>query len=111
MAKMLSDMLFLAQADNNLLKPELVKIDLQAEMRNLFDYFGAWAEERDVELELVGPQACIPGDRLMIRRALSNLLSNAIRYTPPGGVVIAIFGVESTNARVCITKPDRTSVV
>jgi two-component system heavy metal sensor histidine kinase CusS len=105
MAKMLSDMLFLAQADNNLLKPELVKIDLQAEMRILFDYFGAWAEEREVGLHTLGPQVCILGDRLMIRRALSNLLSNAIRYTPAGGIVTAMFGVESTSARVCIKNP------
>ncbi|WHQ45963.1 Cu(+)/Ag(+) sensor histidine kinase [Alcaligenes faecalis] len=105
MAKMLGDMLFLAQADNNLLKPELIKIDLQAEMRNLFDYFGAWAEEREVGLELVGPQVCILGDRLMIRRALSNLLSNAIRYTPAGGIVTAIFAVKSTNVRVCVQNP------
>lgn len=105
MAKMLSDMLFLAQADNNLLKPELVKIDLPAEMRNLFDYFGAWAEEREVSLELVGPQVCTLGDRLMIRRALSNLLSNAIRYTPAGCIVTAIFGVESAHIRICIQNP------
>lgn len=87
MAKMVSDMLFLAQADNNLLKPELAKIDLEAEVRILFDYFGAWAEERDVRLEIAGQQICIFGDRLMIRRALSNVLSNAIRYTPPGNIV------------------------
>src|SRR3546814_15588448 len=68
MAKMLSDMLFLAQADNNLLKPELVKINIQAEMRNLFDYFGDWSEEHDVVLELVGTPAVIPGERMMIRR-------------------------------------------
>src|SRR3546814_5224003 len=35
MAKMVSDMLFLAQADNNLLKPELVEIDLEAEIKVL----------------------------------------------------------------------------
>lgn len=89
MAKMVSDMLFLIQADNNLLKPELVNIDVEAEMRVLFDYFGAWAEEREVGLEIIGEPVCILGDGLMARRALSNLLSNAIRYTPREGTVSA----------------------
>jgi two-component system heavy metal sensor histidine kinase CusS len=105
MAKMLSDMLFLAQADNNLLKPELVEVDLQTEVRILIDYFGAWAEEREVALEIAGPKVCILGDRLMIRRALSNLLSNAIRYTPAGGTVTAALAADSTNIRICIRNP------
>src|SRR5699024_6933336 len=78
MAKMIGDMLFLAQADNKLLKPELVEIDLEAEMRILFDYFSAWAEEKNVLLVLKGEQVWMVGDRLMMRRALSNLVSNAI---------------------------------
>jgi two-component system heavy metal sensor histidine kinase CusS len=87
MAKMVGDMLFLAQADNKLLKPELVVIDLAVEVRSLFDYFEAWAEEQMVTLTLVGPEVGVQGDRLMIRRALSNLLSNAIRNTSKGGTV------------------------
>lgn len=87
MAKMVGDMLFLAQADNHLLKPELVKIDLQAEINILFDFFGAWADERGVRLEVNGREGFILGDRLMIRRALSNVLSNAIRHTPPNSTI------------------------
>ncbi|WP_420869936.1 Cu(+)/Ag(+) sensor histidine kinase [Alcaligenes phenolicus] len=90
MAKMVGDMLFLAQADNKLLKPELVAIDLEAEIRILFDYFGAWAEEREVALDLSGEPVNMLGDRLMIRRVLSNLLSNAIRHTPSGETVSAL---------------------
>lgn len=89
MAKMVGDMLFLAQADNQLLKPELVDIDLEAELSNLFDYFSAWAEELGVLLESTGKQVYMRGDRLIMRRALSNLLSNAIQHTPKGGRVIA----------------------
>ncbi|HUH59988.1 MAG TPA: heavy metal sensor histidine kinase [Candidimonas sp.] len=105
MAKMLGDMLFLAQADNKLLKPELVEIDLLAELRVLFDYFGAWAEEREVGLEVVGHHASMLGDRLMMRRALSNLLSNAIRHTPAQAVVTATLEVETSNIRIRIRNP------
>jgi len=105
MAKMVGDMLFLAQADNNLLKPELVKINLDAEVRILFDYFGAWAEERNVELKIAGERVCVLGDPLMIRRALSNLLSNAIRHTPPHRAVVVSFRSAKDLAHVCIQNP------
>lgn len=87
MAKMVGDMLFLAQADNKLLKPEFVAVNLATEVQSLFDYFEAWAEERMVTLRLIGPEVGVRGDRLMMRRALSNLLSNAIRNTPKGSAV------------------------
>ncbi|NYT85275.1 Cu(+)/Ag(+) sensor histidine kinase [Pollutimonas harenae] len=105
MAKMVGDMLFLAQADNNLLKPELVTIDLDVEIRVLFDYFGAWAEERGVALELAGERVCMSGDRLMIRRALSNLLSNAIRYTPTGETVDVSLQATGDVVKVRIQNP------
>jgi len=91
MAQMIADMLFLAQADNGLLKPGQAELDLAEETRALFDYFDAWAEERGVALALLDerPAAAPPlrGDRLMLRRALSNLLVNAIRHTESGHAV------------------------
>lgn len=105
MAKMVGDMLFLAQADNNLLKPELVEIDLEAEIKMLFDYFSAWAEEREVQLHAVGGPVLVRGDRLMIRRALSNLLSNAIRYAPRGRSVTVLLNLVADKASVCIANP------
>ncbi len=97
MAKMVGDMLFLAQADNNQLKPELVSVNLGAEVQGLFEYFEAWAEERSVSLIRQGPVLCVQGDRLMMRRALSNLLSNAIRYTPSGRAVTVSLAANSND--------------
>ncbi|PLC48596.1 two-component sensor histidine kinase [Pollutimonas subterranea] len=105
MAKMVGDMLFLAQADNKLLKPELVIVDLAAEVRSLFDYFEAWAEERMVTLTLVGADVGVQGDRLMIRRALSNLLSNAIRNTPKAGVVTVSVSSAPNKAVLSVENP------
>nr|WP_052162491.1 heavy metal sensor histidine kinase [Aquabacterium sp. NJ1] len=81
MAKMVGDMLYLAQTDNHRIKPEFSRVNLAQEVTDLFDYFEAFAEERQVQLSLSGPATWIQGDRLMLRRALSNLLSNAILHT------------------------------
>ncbi|HFV9293942.1 TPA: Cu(+)/Ag(+) sensor histidine kinase [Serratia fonticola] len=87
MAKMVSDMLFLAQADNNQLIPERSRVDLRTETMKVFEFFEAWAEEQEVSLKFEGSSALIGGDLLMLRRVINNLLSNAIRYTPRGMAV------------------------
>jgi two-component system, OmpR family, heavy metal sensor histidine kinase CusS len=86
MAQMIGDMLYLAQADNGLCKPNNAEVDLAGEVRAFFDYYEAWAEECGVKLTFEG-DAQASGDRLMLRRALNNLLANAIRHTPAGGTV------------------------
>jgi two-component system, OmpR family, heavy metal sensor histidine kinase CusS len=82
MGKMISDMLFLAQSDHRLAAPEMTSVDLAAETRALFDYFDAWAEHLGVRLVLEGEAPAVRGDRLMLRRALSNLIANALHHTP-----------------------------
>ena len=87
LGKMIGDMLYLAQADNRLSTPEMVDIDLTSEVGALFDFFEALAEDQGIKLEVAGSAPMIRGDRLMIRRALSNLISNALRYTPQGDAI------------------------
>jgi two-component system heavy metal sensor histidine kinase CusS len=84
LARMISDMLFLAQADNGLIVPKREPIDLAEQVRELFDFFDALAEEKNLQLSLTG-SAQVSGDKLMLRRALANLISNAIRHTPRDG--------------------------
>ncbi|MFZ1574429.1 MAG: heavy metal sensor histidine kinase, partial [Chromatiaceae bacterium] len=104
MAKMIGDMLFLAQADNGLLKPGTAVVDLAAEVRDLFDCFDAWAEERGVALTLDGA-AAVPGDRLMLRRALNNLLANAIHHTPADQGVRVRLETDAEVTRVMVENP------
>ena len=86
LARMIADMLFLAKADQGLIVPTREAVDLAAEIDGLFEFYEALAEEGGVRLMREGG-ASVSGDRLMLRRALSNLLSNAIRHTGSGGAV------------------------
>lgn len=86
LARTISDMLFLAQADNGLIVPSREQVDLAVQVRELFDFFDALAEEKGLHLSLKG-DGLVCGDKLMLRRALANLLSNAIRHTPKDGSI------------------------
>ncbi len=104
MAQMIGDMLFLAKADNGLNPPTTVTVDLATEVINLFDYYEAWAEEQGVSLSLKGG-ATVECDRLMLRRALSNLLANAIRHTPAGSGVTVQLGRRNNEVVISVQNP------
>lgn len=99
--RMVSDMLFLAKAENGLAVPRSERVDLAAETRDLFDYYDALAEQRRVALVLEG-DGSTTGDRLMLRRAIGNLLSNAIRHSFAGSSVLVTIGetAQHTTLRV-----------
>ncbi len=84
LSRIISDMLFLAKSDNKLIVPQQEHIDLSAEVGSLFEFYDALAEEKGISLSCAG-KGWVSGDRLMLRRAVNNLLSNAMRHTPPGG--------------------------
>jgi two-component system heavy metal sensor histidine kinase CusS len=86
LARMISDMLFLAKADNRLVLPRREPIDMAEEVRRLFEFHEAQAAESHISLSLEGA-GMVYGDRIMLQRAISNLLANAIRHAPKGGNV------------------------
>lgn len=86
LSRMIADMLFLAKADNHQIIPQREQVDLAEEARGVIDYYGVLAEEKGIALSCSG-SGTVSGDRLMLRRAINNLLSNAIRHTPKGGQV------------------------
>jgi len=86
LSRMISDMLFLAKTDYSLITPFNEVVDLEHEINEVFSYFEGVAEGKNVHLTLEG-KGSICGDRMLLRRAIINLLSNAIRHTPENGSV------------------------
>ncbi len=86
LSRMVSSMLFLARADNAGQHLHLERVALAVEFRKLADFYDIAAEEQGITLAIHG-EAELDADPVLLRRALSNLLTNALRYTPRGGTV------------------------
>jgi two-component system heavy metal sensor histidine kinase CusS len=86
LARMVSDMLFLAKTEGGIQLPSKEYFSAEQEVRALLDFYEAVADEKNVRMSLHGG-GNIVGDRLMFRRAVSNLLSNALRHTKAAGEV------------------------
>jgi two-component system heavy metal sensor histidine kinase CusS len=101
LGRMIADMLLLAKADNGLFIPNLQTLQLASEVRALFDYYDAVADEKGVKFTLEG-DGTLGADRLMLRRALGNLLSNAIRHATPHTAVEVSIQAGVKSIEICV---------
>lgn len=88
LSKMVSDMLWLAKSKNGLITPNKQPLNIADEISAIFEFFEALAEEAGVKLAFSGQPSVINADRSLLRHALTNLLSNAIRHTASGHSIV-----------------------
>jgi len=86
--ELLNDLLDSARLDSGVLKLDISSfpiIDLLEELRR---QYAPLAQARHLRLCIVGCSEVVRSDRLLLRRIIQNYLSNALRYTERGGVVV-----------------------
>lgn len=94
LTRMIESMLFLASADHARAESvRRVPLDARAHMQAVVDFYQALADEREIGLHCEG-EAVVFADSTLLRRGLSNVVSNAIEYTPDGGRVTLRAAVE-----------------
>ena len=104
MSRMIDDMLFLAKSDNGLISHEKKPIDLVEIVEKLQEYYSLLADERGIGLTVSG-RGSVRGDVLMLHRAISNLLSNALRYTSEGKCINVDIQQKGTSVLVVVENP------
>ncbi|WP_339515013.1 heavy metal sensor histidine kinase [Pseudomonas sp. RL_15y_Pfl2_60] len=95
-SQIVSDMLFLANVSHPAALLDFESVDLDYQLGLVTELFSFSAEEKHIGLRISG-QGKVYGDHLMIQRAISNLLSNAIRHSPAGSDVEISIRAENGN--------------
>ena len=98
LSQMSEALLFLARAENGAAPPHKAPLDARRELVAVAAYFEAEADERGVALQVKGESFGLEADAVLLRRALANLVSNALRHTPRGGQIVIRAGAPDGEA-------------
>jgi signal transduction histidine kinase/CheY-like chemotaxis protein len=87
--EMLTTLLDRSKLDAGAVRAERQRVELRAVFAQLERDFTGPAEVRGLRLRVVPTQLAVESDRLLLLRILRNLVSNAVRYTQAGAVLVA----------------------
>ena len=102
LSRMIENVLFLARAEHPQFVKHMREFDAGQELTRIADYFEGIADDANVRVQVTGA-AALTADVELFRRAVSNLLANAIRYTPRGGEIVLDAAESGEEVRVTVS--------
>jgi two-component system, OmpR family, heavy metal sensor histidine kinase CusS len=88
MENLVNDLLFLSRVDEGQFKPALTSLDISKVLAESEEAFQYLFEDKGINFVAgISPELHVNGDRTLILRVIANLLDNAAKNTPAGGLV------------------------
>jgi signal transduction histidine kinase len=111
-------LLSITQAESGIRREDLIDLDVAAITRDAAELYEPSAEEKGIAFSVTtADDLQIRGNRHLLSQALANLLDNAIKYTPKGGIVNVTASRVNGSAELVVTdsgpgiaEPDRERV-
>lgn len=104
MTRIVDALLFMARAEHSIYPLNRESVEVGPELENIVDFYEAAASEKGVDLRWQSPNGLtVNVDRVLFRRALSNLVANAVMYTPSGGSVLVTASANNGAVRIDVS--------
>jgi len=84
---LLDSLLSISKLDAGVITPSIGQVDLAQMINRLSERYQPIANEKGLEFKTVPAKAVVKSDAVLLERILSNLLANAVRYTPSGKIL------------------------
>ena len=88
MNELFNSLLDISKLDAGVLAPSISEFPVDHLLKRIETTFAATAREKGLRLRVVSSRAWVRSDFILLERILLNLVSNAVRYTERGGVVV-----------------------
>ena len=88
MNELFNALLDISKLDAGVVNPKWSDFPASHVLRRIESTFAGWAREKNLALRIVPSEAWLRSDSVMLERIISNLVQNAIRYTPSGTVLV-----------------------
>jgi signal transduction histidine kinase len=102
LSALFDSMLDISRLDAGAIRPELQRIDLKRFVQRIGADYAALTQEKGLEFRVVGADALVETDPLLLERIVRNLLDNAVKYTRTGRIDLSMQASGAT-ARIAVT--------
>ena len=102
LSDLISDLLFLARAESPLTYLHRAPVNVGELLGSVREYYEASAAEGGISLNIAATAEPLVAemDRMLMQRAIGNLVANAVAHTPPGGAVMLLANAEAAGVRI-----------
>lgn len=102
LSSIIDNLLFLARAETAATEVHRIWFEGRAVMEKVVRFYETVAEEGHVEIDCEG-EGKVLADQMMFERALSNLIENALRFTPEAGTIRVALQTGDKGAEIKVT--------